>query len=272
MRAALVQLCSGDDPAANLAETEALIRDAARQGAELILTPECTNIVSADRAQQRAVLAEEAGDATLTRLRVVAGELGCWLVIGSLLLRVGDGDPRFVNRSFVIAPDGTILARYDKIHLFDVSLSGGESYRESAAIRPGDCAVTVEAAGWRLGLSICYDLRFPQLYRDLACAGARILTVPSAFTVPTGAAHWEVLLRTRAVETGCFVLAPAQTGHHASRTGRARRTYGHSLAVDPSGEVLAEAGEAVGITLVEIGGGEAMPPMRDRSRISGTSR
>ena len=272
MRAALVQLCSGDDPSANLPETEALIRDAARQGADLILTPECTNIVSADRAHQRAVLAEEKDDATLARLRSVAGELGCWLVVGSLLLKAGDDDPRFVNRSFVIGPDGTILARYDKIHLFDVTLPGGESYRESAAYKPGDRAVTLEAAGWRLGLSVCYDLRFPQLYRDLAQAGAEILTVPSAFTVPTGAAHWHVLLRARAVETGCFVLAPAQTGRHASGTGRARRTYGHSLAVGPSGEVLADAGEAVGITLVEIDAGEAMPSASQRPRISDTVR
>jgi predicted amidohydrolase len=252
MRAALVQLCSGDDPAVNLPVTEALIRDAVRQGADIVLTPECTNIVSSDRAHQRAVLAAEGDDATLARLRSLADDLGCWLVIGSLLLQAGVDGPPFVNRSFVIAPDGEIRARYDKIHLFNVTLAGGESYRESAAFRSGDRAVTVDAAGWRLGLSICYDLRFPRLYRDLARAGAQILTIPSAFTVPTGAAHWHMLLRARAIETGCFVLAPAQTGVHASGTRSGRRTYGHSLAVAPSGAVLADGGEAVGVTVLEI--------------------
>jgi len=269
MRAALIQLCSGDDPAANLSVTEALIRDAARQGADMVLTPECTNIVSSDRVHQRAVLAKEGGDATLGRLRSVVRDLGCWLVLGSLLLKADDDASRFVNRSFAIGPDGAIRARYDKIHLFDVTLAGGESYRESAAFRAGDRAVTVDAAGSRFGLSVCYDLRFPGLYRDLARAGARILTVPSAFTAPTGTAHWHVLLRARAIETGCFVLAPAQSGSHASGTGRPRRTYGHSLAVGPSGEVLADAGEPVGITMVEIDAGGAVPAAADGSRYSG---
>ncbi len=252
MRAGLVQLCSGDDPAANLAVTEALVRDAAAGGAQLILTPECTNLVSASRAVQAAALTTEVADPTLARLRVVTAELGVWLLIGSLGVKTGDADGRFANRSLLIAPDGAIAVRYDKIHMFDVDLDGGESYRESAAFRPGDRAVTARAGPVLLGLTICYDLRFPQLYRALAQAGAEVLAVPSAFTVPTGRAHWHVLLRARAIETGCFVLAPAQSGTHPAREGVPRRTYGHSLAVGPWGEVLADAGEAVGVTLVDL--------------------
>jgi deaminated glutathione amidase len=252
MRAALLQLCSGDDPAANLPVTEALLREAAAGGAELALTPECTNIVSSSRERQREVLAVEAEDPTLARLAAVAGELGLWLVIGSLCLKSGAPDGRFVNRSFLVGPDGVVRARYDKIHMFDVELAGGESYRESAAFRPGDAAVVAEAAGVTLGLTVCYDLRFPRLYRDLAQAGAQVLTVPSAFTVPTGRAHWHVLLRARAIETGCFVLAPAQAGRHAASTGKPRETYGHSLAVGPWGEVLAEAGDGVGVTFANL--------------------
>ncbi|MFO1210905.1 MAG: carbon-nitrogen hydrolase family protein [Amaricoccus sp.] len=252
MRAALIQLCSGDDPAANLAVTEALVREAAAGGAALAMTPECTNIVTSDRARQRELLVEEAVDLTLARLRGVAGELGIWLLIGSLCLKGGGADGRLVNRSLLLGPDGAVRARYDKIHMFDVALEGGESYRESAAFRPGDRAVATEAAGLRLGMTVCYDLRFPRLYRDLAQTGAEILAVPSAFTVPTGRAHWEVLLRARAIETGCYVLAPAQSGSHPAATGAPRQTWGHSLAVAPWGEVLADAGEAVGIVFVEI--------------------
>jgi predicted amidohydrolase len=251
MRVALVQLCSGDDPAANLADTEQLFREAAAGGPALVLTPECTNIVSGSRARQRAVLTAEAEDPTLARLREVTAELGVWLVIGSLCLKTGEPDGRFANRSFLIGPDGAVRARYDKIHMFDVDLDG-ESYRESAAYRPGDQAVLADAAGARLGLTVCYDMRFPRLYRDLAKAGAQILTVPAAFTVPTGQAHWHVLLRARAIETGCFVLAPAQSGTHATSQGPARRTYGHSLAVSPWGEVLADAGDGTGVTFVEL--------------------
>ncbi|MFO1141457.1 MAG: carbon-nitrogen hydrolase family protein [Amaricoccus sp.] len=252
MRAALIQLRSGDDPAANLVETEAFVREAAAGGAALALTPECTNIVSSDRARQRELLAVEAADPTLARLRAVAGELGIWLLIGSLCLKGGGDDGRFVNRSLLVGPDGTIRARYDKIHMFDVALAGGESYRESAAFRPGDRAVLAGAAGLRLGMTVCYDLRFPRLYRDLAQAGADVLAVPSAFTVPTGRAHWEVLLRARAIETGCYVLAPAQSGTHPAAAGTPRQTWGHSLAVAPWGEVLVDAGEGVGVAFVEI--------------------
>jgi len=253
MRAALIQLCSSDDPTANLPTTEALVREAAAAGADIALTPECTNIVSASRTRQGEVLVPEAEDPTLARLRAVVAELSLTLVVGSLCLRAGDGDDdRFVNRSLLVGPDGAVRARYDKIHMFDVELEGGESYRESAAFRPGDRAVVAEAAGARIGLSVCYDLRFPGLYRALAQAGAQVLTVPSAFTVPTGRAHWEPLLRARAIETGAFILAPAQSGEHAATRGRARRTYGHSLAVDPWGTVLADAGEDIGITLVDL--------------------
>jgi predicted amidohydrolase len=252
MRAALLQLSSGDDPAANLAATERLVREAAAGGAALVLTPECTNIVTMDRERQRAVLCEEAEDPTLARLAEVARELSVWLLVGSLCLRAGGGDGRFVNRSFLIGADGAVRARYDKIHMFDVVLRGGEAYRESAAYRPGERAVLAEAAGVRLGMTVCYDLRFPRLYRDLAKAGAEVLSVPSAFTVPTGEAHWHVLLRARAIETGAYVLAPAQWGTHPVATGKPRRTFGHSLAVSPWGDVLADGGEGVGVAFAEI--------------------
>ena len=197
----LVQLTVGDDPAANLPDTLALIRQAAGQGARLVLTPEATNILSPDRARQRALLCPEDQDATLAALRAEARAQGIWLLVGSLALAQAqqDGCDRFANRSLLIAPDGTIAARYDKLHMFDVTISDTESYRESAAYRPGDRAVLARVEDVPLGLSICYDLRFPQLYRALAQAGARILTVPSAFNPVTGAAHWEVLLRARAI-------------------------------------------------------------------------
>ena len=253
MRAALIQLCSGDDPAANLAAVQPLVAEAAAAGATLILTPECTNIVSADRQRQRAVLRTEGDDPTLAALRAQAAEAGVWLLVGSLLLRA-EGEERLVNRSLLIAPDGAIAARYDKIHMFDAEVAPGESYRESAAIRPGGTAVLAPQP-LPLGLTICYDLRFPQLYRRLAQAGAQVLTVPAAFTVPTGSAHWHVLLRARAIETGRFVLAPAQCGTHtvtAPSDKPPRRSYGHSLAASPWGEVLADAGEAPGLVVVDL--------------------
>jgi deaminated glutathione amidase len=252
MRAGLVQLCSSDDPGANLPVTERLVREAAGAGARLVLTPEVTNAVSTSRTRQEAVLAREEDDPTLARLRSVAAETGVWLSIGSLALKSDDPQGRFVNRQFLIAPSGEIAARYDKIHMFDVELGGEERYRESAGYRPGERAVVADTDGVRLGLTTCYDMRFPALYRALAEAGAQVVTVPSAFTVPTGRAHWEVLLRARAIETGCFVLAAAQSGTHAATAGRARETYGHSLAVDPWGSVLADAGEGVGVTVVDL--------------------
>jgi len=252
MRAALVQLRSGDDPSANLPVTLGLLAQAAQDGAELILTPECTNMVSASRAPQDASLTTEAEDLTLTAIRTLAAERRVSVLLGSLLLKSGDADGRFANRSFVIGSDGAIRARYDKIHMFDVDLGERETYRESARFRPGDRAVTADVGDATLGLTICYDMRFPGLYRDLAKAGADILMVPSAFTVPTGRAHWEVLLRARAIENGCFVLAPAQGGLHSASEGAARETWGHSLAVSPWGEVIAEAGTDPCVTMVDI--------------------
>lgn len=252
MRAALVQLSSSDDPVANLPVTEAFVRDAAAGGAVLILTPEVTNIVSASRTRQNEVLREEQDDATLARMRDVAAELGVWLSLGSLALKSGEADGRFVNRQFLIAPDGGIAARYDKIHMFDVTISDSESYRESAGYRPGTVSVLAQTPLAALGMTICYDLRFAWLYRALAQAGAQILTVPSAFSPVTGAAHWETLLRARAIETGCFVLAPAQTGAHRASRGRPRETFGHSLVVSPWGAVLLDAGTEPGVVFADL--------------------
>ena len=249
IRAALVQTCSGDDPEANLAATLSLLDEA--RGADLILTPEVTNCVSGSRARQAEVLRREEDDPTLAAIRDWAAEAGTPVLIGSLALKSED-DPRFVNRSFLIGPDGAVLARYDKIHMFDADPAAGESYRESSGYRPGGRAVVAQAAGLTIGLTICYDLRFPALYRRLAKAGAEVLTVPSAFSRPTGAAHWETLLRARAIETGCWVLAPAQTGRHPTSTDRARETWGHSLAVAPWGEVAIDMGEAPGVGVVDI--------------------
>lgn len=252
MRAALVQLSVTDDPAANLPVTVDFIRQAAAGGAGFVLTPECTNLLSSDRALQRAVLAHEDEDATLSALRAEAERLGIWLLIGSLGLKTHDPDGRFANRSFLIGPAGQIVARYDKIHMFDVDVSPTERYRESEAYRPGTRAVLVEAGFARIGMAICYDLRFPQLFRRLAQAGAEVLTLPAAFNDTTGAAHWESLIRARAIENTCFVLAPAQCGTHAAHAGKPRRTHGHSLAIAPWGEVLADGGTEPGVTLVDL--------------------
>ncbi len=252
MRAALVQLNATDDPPENLPVTQGLVAEAARSGARFVLTPEVTNCVSASRTRQAEVLRLEAEDPTLAGLREEAARHGVWLLIGSLALKSGDPDGRFVNRSFLIAPDGAIRARYDKMHMFDVQISQTETYRESAGYRPGDQAVLAEVDGVTVGLTICYDLRFPYLYRALAQAGASILTVPSAFSPDTGCAHWEPLLRARAIETGAYVLAPAQCGTHQAARGKVRRTHGHSLAVSPWGEVLADGGDLPGVSVVDL--------------------
>ncbi len=252
VRAALVQLTSIDDPVANLPVTLARVREAADGGAALILTPECTNMIAASRCRQSATLERQDADATLGALRDLAAETATHLVIGSLLLKAETDPERFVNRSFLIGPDGAIVATYDKIHMFDVDLESGESYRESAAFVAGAAAVVAQAGPARIGMSICYDLRFPGLYRALAQAGAEILSIPAAFTVPTGRAHWRALMRARAIETGCFVLAAAQCGAHAAQDGTGRRTFGHSIAVGPWGAVLAEAGETPGVTFVDL--------------------
>jgi deaminated glutathione amidase len=252
MRVGLVQLTVGDDPEENLPETLALVRAAAEGGAKLVLTPECTNMLSSSRDRQRALLCHEEEDPTLAALRDEAARAGIWLLIGSLGVKTHDADGRFANRSFLIGPDGTIAVRYDKIHMFDVNVSDTEVYRESSAYRPGDRAVLAETPLGRIGMTICYDLRFPHLFRRLAQAGAQILTVPAAFNHLTGQAHWQTLLRARAIETGCFVLAPAQTGFHPERDGKGRRTHGHSLVIAPWGEVLADAGDEPGVTFAEI--------------------
>jgi predicted amidohydrolase len=252
MRVGLVQLTSSDDPARNLVQTSAYVREASRAGAEFILTPEVTNCVSSSRAHQETVLQQEEADITLDGLRHEARAQSVWLLIGSLGLKVSDGDGRFANRSFLIDPAGEIVARYDKIHMFDVDVSDTETYRESAGYAPGDRAVVAKVKDTTVGLSICYDLRFPHLYRALAKSGAAILTVPAAFSPGTGPAHWESLLRARAIENGCFVLAPAQCGQHDVSEGRPRRTHGRSLAVAPWGEILADGGDLPGVTLVDL--------------------
>ncbi|MEN8892680.1 carbon-nitrogen hydrolase family protein [Planktotalea arctica] len=252
MRAALVQTTSSDDPQENLARISELIREAARGGAGFVLTPEVSNCVSGSREHQRSVLQLEADDLSLKAYCALAAELGIWLMLGSLALQTGDADGRFTNRCFVIDPSGAVNARYDKIHMFDVDVTPEETYRESDGYRPGERAVISETPFGTLGLSICYDVRFAYLYRALAQAGAEILAVPAAFSYVTGAAHWETLLRARAIETGCYVLAPAQCGVHAARVGQKRRTFGHSLAISPWGEILADGGEAQGVVYVEI--------------------
>ena len=252
MRIALIQLTVTDDPVANLAATLGFVRQAHAEGAEFILTPECTNGLWSNRAAQKAMLRLEEDDATLAALRDEAGKLGVWLLIGSLALLTGDSDGRFANRSFLIRPDASIAARYDKIHMFDVNVSETEVYRESAAFRPGSQAVIAQTPFAPIGMTVCYDVRFATLYRKLAQGGAQIITVPAAFNHITGAAHWETLLRARAIENGAFVLAPAQTGFHAEADGKGRRTYGHSLAIAPWGEVLADGGTEPGVTLVDL--------------------
>lgn len=252
MRVALLQLNVSDDPGANLPVTLAKVADAAKAGADLVLTPEVTNCVSTSRAHQAQVLQLQEHDSTLAALRAAAKQHGIWLLIGSLGLKTDDADGRFANRCFLIDPEGDIKAWYDKIHMFDVAINAAETYRESEGYRPGDRAVVAETPFGNLGMSICYDIRFPRLYRDLAQAGARMITVPAAFAPITGAAHWESLLRARAIETGCFVIAPAQTGTHASRAHSTRTTYGHSMVISPWGEVLADAGDAPGMITLDI--------------------
>ena len=252
MKTALVQLTSSDDPGDTLRQVQWMLAEAAAEGAEFVLTPEVTNCVSVSRTRQAEVLRPEAEDPTLAALRQQAEELGLWLLIGSLALRTDDPDGRFANRSFLIGPDGAIRARYDKIHMFDVQVTPEETYRESDGFRPGDRAVTAETPFGTLGMTVCYDIRFPHLYQALARAGANILTVPAAFSPVTGAAHWEALLRARAIETGCFVLAPAQTGTHPATRGKQRRTHGHSMAISPWGEILVDGGTEPGIHVFDM--------------------
>lgn len=245
-KVACVQMTAGREIEPNIAAAAEAIRAARAAGADFILTPENATMVEPRRALILEKARPEDDHPAIPAFRALAAETGAWLLIGSLTIRLADG--RCANRSFLLDGTGRIAARYDKIHMFDVDLPGGERYRESATFRPGGEAVVAETPWGTVGLSICYDLRFPHLYRALAQAGARFLTVPAAFTRPTGRAHWHVLLRARAIETGCFVFAPAQCGTHAGD----RRTYGHSLVVAPWGEVLADGGEEPGFLLAEI--------------------
>jgi deaminated glutathione amidase len=246
MKAALLQMTSGIDPAENARTLTAAVREAAAIGDAMLFTPEMSGLLDRDRARAAAAIVPESEDAVLAAVREAAARHGVWVQLGSLAVLRPDG--RYANRGFVIDAAGEIRARYDKLHLFDVSLRGGETWRESAAYAAGDGATVVETPLGTLGLSICYDLRFPALYTALTNAGATILVVPAAFTRPTGQAHWETLLRARAIEQAAFVIAAAQTGVHSD----GRETHGHSLAIDPWGEVLLDMGEAAGLTLVEI--------------------
>ena len=251
MKVALVQLTSSDDPGHNLSTARAMIDRAVKEGATFVLTPEVTNCLSSSRDHQRDVLASEDEDIVLSGLRETARSHGIWLLIGSLALKIS-GQEKFANRSILIGPDGDITARYDKIHMFDVDVSATETYRESDGYAAGDRAVLADGPGAKVGMAVCYDLRFPGLFRDLAQAGADILTVPAAFSHETGPAHWEPLLRARAIETGCYVLAPAQTGRHSASRGRERQTHGHSMVVDPWGQVIADGGTETGIVFADI--------------------
>ena len=245
-KAACVQFCAGRTVADNVAAVSALVREAAGRGADLVLTPEMTGLIE---MKGRALVEKTAcpqDDPALKAFRALAAELGIWLSIGSLAVKVADD--RLANRSFLIDPAGAIARWCDKIHMFDVELPDGETYRESKRYQPGAQAVTADLPWGRMGLTVCYDLRFPALYRTLAQAGAIFLNVPSAFTVPTGKAHWHVLLRARAIETGSFVFAAAQEGRHEA----GRETYGHSLIVDPWGDVLADAGVGEGVVMADI--------------------
>jgi len=247
LRVGLVQLTSDADLEANVARACALIEEAADAGATLVATPENTDLMTASRADRLAKARGEADHPGLPAFSDLAARRRLWLLIGSLGIRL-EGEERLANRSFLFGPDGGIAARYDKIHMFDVEIPDGQSYRESATFHPGEAAVIADLPAVRLGMTICYDLRFPHLYRKLAQAGAEVLSVPAAFTRFTGQAHWHVLLRARAIETGCWVIAPAQCGVHPGD----RRTFGHSLVVAPWGEVTADAGEAPGVVVTDL--------------------
>ncbi len=251
MKIGLTQLCVGADPQENLETTLPLVENAFAAGAQLVCTPEVTGFITTDANRQAAIVTSEAADVTLAALRDCALQNKRWISIGSLAVTAPEGDGRLANRSFLIAPDGQIAARYDKIHMFDVTVSETETYRESRRYAPGQRAVTAQTPLAHIGLSICYDLRFPHLYRALAKAGAEVLLVPSAFSPVTGRAHWETLLRARAIETGCFVVAAAQSGQHVQHP-KPRATHGHSMVVNPWGEVILDMGTAVGVTTVDL--------------------
>jgi len=247
VRIAALQMNSGTAPEPNLDALATLAREAAGQGARYVLSPEVSIVFAENRDGLRAVAGPWEGNPAIARCAAIARETGLFLHLGSLAVALPDG--RFANRSVLFRPDGAIAATYDKIHLFDATLPGLRDYRESATYAGGETAVLAEAAGLRLGFTICYDVRFPALHRLLAAAGAELIAAPAAFTVPTGEAHWEVLLRARAIETGCFVIAAAQAGQHEN--GRA--TYGHSMIIDPWGGILGQlGGDGAGVLVADI--------------------
>jgi predicted amidohydrolase len=245
-KAAVIQMRSGLSPAANIDDAVRMIGEAKSAGADYVQTPEMTNIMEVKRERLFTAIVEEEADTSLATFRELARKLGITVHVGSLAIKLTS--EKAANRSFLISPKGDIVARYDKIHMFDVDLTNGESYRESRSYRPGEMAVLSDLPWGRLGLTVCYDLRFPALYRALAEAGATMLAIPSAFTKQTGEAHWHVLMRARAIENGCFVFAAAQGGKHES----GRETFGHSLIVDPWGRILAEGGTEPGVVMAEI--------------------
>ncbi|RZJ05050.1 MAG: carbon-nitrogen hydrolase family protein [Brevundimonas sp.] len=246
----LIQTRTPATQAAAIAHLEPLVREAAAGGATLIVTPEASNFLQKDRETRLALLADEGEDALVSAAKGWAAELGVTLLVGSAIVRSGHADDdRAANRSILIDDTGAVLRTYDKLHVYDVDLPTGERWRESAGVRPGNAAAVADLPWGRLGLTVCYDLRFPQLFRALAKAGASVIAVPSAFTVPTGQAHWEILLRARAIETGCFILAPAQGGTHED----GRTTWGRSMVVDPWGEVVARLdNDAPGVLFAEL--------------------
>jgi predicted amidohydrolase len=257
VKIAVLQMTAGIDPAVNAQTLVSGIADAAAAGATMLFTPEMSGLIDRDRARAAASIVAEVDDPVLAAVREAAKAHGLWVHLGSLAVRRDDG--RFANRGFVIDAEGVIRARYDKLHLFDVDLPTGEAWRESATYAPGDTASVVETPAGMIGLSICYDVRFPDLYRALSDAGATVLAVPAAFTRPTGAAHWHTLLRARAIEAGAWVIAAAQTGEHAD----GRTTYGHSLVFDPWGEVVLDMGEATGLGFATLDP-EALTAARSR--------
>ena len=252
MRAAILQLNASDKPLENLSHILTMVRQASSDGAEFVFTPEVSNCLSTSRSHQNEVLCHQEDDQTLAELCNLARELYISISIGSLALKTGDADGRFANRSFLINPLGEIVGQYDKIHMFDVQISKTETYRESAGYRPGEKAVVADTALGKVGMAICYDMRFPLLSNALAQAGAETLLYPAAFSPITGAAHWHSLLRARAIETGCYVIAAAQTGTHPTSGPKARTTFGHSLVVDPWGEVILDAGADAGVYAFDI--------------------
>mgnify|MGYP003635068230 FL=1 len=256
-------MTSTGDVQGNLDIATTLIREAVSAGADFIATPEVTNMLEPNKAEARAKAQYQEDDITLKSFRALAEETGAWILAGSLVIKKPDDD-RLANRSFLIRPDGGIAAQYDKIHMFDVELSNGESHKESRAYAPGNKAQLAETTWGTFGLSVCYDVRFAHLYQQLALNGAKVLTVPAAFTATTGQAHWHVLLRARAIENGAFVIAPAQCGQHSEK----RRTYGHSLIIDPWGEVLADGGNEPGFITARIDLAEAEKRRRQVPNLS----